>query len=184
MKYLLLAGHSIMWSCSLFCTKRVNSSFNVACSPLTNLFKVAEKVCCFSCSSRTAERASSGGSGRIWCDASGCTEESLKCRNNNWKHVTQPGLPKNMTNIHLVLFQIWLWFIYYSNSISSYNINDMYTIYSSGCAKSEVLKKEIWSPTKYASAFIFPWWVYSLILQVYTKYVRAAFSCLHRKALI
>lgn len=57
MEYLLPAGHSIIRSCSLLATKRVDSSFNVACSPLTNLFKGAEKVCCFSCSSRTAGRA-------------------------------------------------------------------------------------------------------------------------------
>ena len=43
MKYLLLAGHSIIQSCSLFSTKRVNSSFNVACSPLTNLFKKEQR---------------------------------------------------------------------------------------------------------------------------------------------
>ena len=92
MKYLLLAGHSIIQSCSLFSTKRVNSSFNVACSPLTNLFKKEQRKSAgffFSSSSgRTAERAAVGGSGRIWCDASGGKEESSDCRNKSWGHDT------------------------------------------------------------------------------------------------
>lgn len=95
MKYLLLAGRSIItyYYTVLFSTKGVNSSFNVACSPLTNLFKkgAAKELLCFFfpfLQQRDGAESSGGGSGRIWCDASGGTEESSGCRNESWGHDT------------------------------------------------------------------------------------------------
>lgn len=75
MKYLLLAGRSIItyYYTVLFSTKGVNSSFNVACSPLTNLFKkgaAKELLCFFSLPAAAGRRREQRR--RLWQDLMRC----------------------------------------------------------------------------------------------------------------